>query len=236
MSTEDAPQLHAVIEVPADVPEFVGAVPARPWPSFVRLHSGTPQSHIALVVGTWAQYPHLRHEPQDPQDLAALIRDFPRVAPGGLAAVHHDAEIAPSCCCGLEGWREWERLLTDGQQPWLGHDPSPWVEVNGREFTVWSDGGDDGGIRGATSVRFTAEQLQAALQAVERDLVAFGECLRRWPGSCDRRSGEALVAAFTRTFIANGTVRTNARSPWAQMMRSSPWARWRALLRSARRE
>jgi hypothetical protein len=44
--------------------------------------------------------------PKDHRDLAALAGQFPSVAPGGLEVTDEATTVFPSCCCGLEGWRE----------------------------------------------------------------------------------------------------------------------------------
>lgn len=188
------------MESPFEVPDFVGEVPDRPWPARVRLHQQTALRHVALVVGQWAAYG--RGDRGQTTSLASLCDEFPAVAPGGLAAVSDGIEIAPSCCCGLERWRDWELLLATGTQPWLGHDPSPWVEVSGSTFVVWSNGGLGEGVADAVAVKFSTEELQAAITSVERDLQAFRDPLRAWANSRDPMCSNRLVQVFESTFLA----------------------------------
>ncbi len=193
------PTLWAVIESPSEVPPYVGPTPARPWPSHVRLHSGTSDELIALVVGQLLQY---GHSATKPSSIAELLAKFPGVAPGGLTATDMRQSIYPSCCCGLETWHEWKDLLNHGTQPWLGHDPSPWVEAKGEQFLVWPDGGmGEAPTEGMHPVLFTNCELHRALDEVERDLAAFVDRLRTW---CRTRSPEAadqLAARFQQAFI-----------------------------------
>lgn len=62
--------------------------------------------------------------------------------PGGLLArdTETGVSIPPSCCCGLEDWREWVSVPRGGQ-PWLGHSPTPWIEHLDGAVRIWPDGG-----------------------------------------------------------------------------------------------
>lgn len=42
---------------------------------------------------------------------------------GGLLFQEDDKIIKPSCCCGLEQWKEIVNDIKAKQKPWLGHDP-----------------------------------------------------------------------------------------------------------------
>src|SRR5687767_16032988 len=81
-----------------------------------------------------------------PREVAAALRAIVEkermIAPGGLLA--RDTEtgvvIPPSCCCGLEEWREWVSVPSGGR-PWLGHSPAPWIEQLDGTVRIWPDGG-----------------------------------------------------------------------------------------------
>lgn len=187
------PALHAVIEAPTDAPPFVGDLPARPWPSFVRLFADASPHEISLVV---ARLSGSGQRGKAPQTVDDLVQSFPIIASGGVAAVDGPVMIAPSCCCGIESWHEWEKLLQDGASPWLGHDPSPWVEITGDDFLVWSDGGLGVGTGPLQSIRFTREQMEAAVNGVERDLRGFAERLGDWGSRVAQGRGQGLVDRF----------------------------------------
>jgi hypothetical protein len=163
----------------------------------VRLSADSPPGDVALVVAQLASYGG------DRSSFAELLEAFPGVLPGGLAAVHDGLVIPPSCCCGLEGWRDWEALLEDGTSPWLGHDPSPWVELVDDSFVVWADQRD--ATRPPTArVLFTPHQLRAALLRANDDVSAFVSTLRAWLAERDPGRAGAIADKFYETFVAQG--------------------------------
>ena len=110
--------------------------------------------------------------------------------------------IMPSCCCRLEHWPEWRQLLDTGGQPWLGHDPSPWVEVQDDNFLVWPNGGMGEEIEASVkAARFTRTQLKIALASVQQDIRDFLLPLRRWALHYCPEDAETLVACFAKAFI-----------------------------------
>src|SRR5579859_4713922 len=156
-----SPHLHALIESPLEAPAFLGPLCPRPWPRFIRLCGETSDDDVGLVVAQLGVY---GHGGAARTDFGALIGGFPRVAPGGLAAIDERQQIEPSCCSGLEGWREWHQLLTTpDQSPWMGHDPAPWIERSGTDFLVWPDGGLSDAVGPSAAamqpIRFTREQI-----------------------------------------------------------------------------
>ena len=191
---ENGPQLYAVIECPMEAPAFVGHVGPRPWPGFVRLSGWSPDHEVALVVAQLARY---GHGGGGPTSIEGLVADFPHVVPGGLAAVDGPEAVHPSCCCGLESWRDWYQLLNDGQSPWLGHDPSPWVEKRNEQFLVWPDGGlGEAAVGELHPIRFSKHALATSLAAAERDLGAFAGRLRDWASVLAPAYAQALIDGF----------------------------------------
>lgn len=82
------------------------------------------------------------------------------------------AVVVPGCCGGLEDWRDWLEILAGGS-PWLGHDPSPKVEIDGDRARVWQDSNP---VRGPY-VDVPLADLPGLLLGVQRDLTAFLELL-----------------------------------------------------------
>lgn len=97
------------------------------------------------------------------------------VLPGGLKIQTGQGTIWPSCCCGLESWREWFDVLTTEVSPWLGHDPTPHVEVEGDRVTVWEDAETDS--RYLTSSK---AELESALLKTKADLAAYAAGFHEW--------------------------------------------------------
>ncbi|MBB4936523.1 hypothetical protein FHR32_000828 [Streptosporangium album] len=109
-------------------------------------------AEIGAVIATLAEV-HLRDE--DGLDLAeadastvirALLEQDDLILPGGLEVRDLNAgpAIVPGCCCGLESWREWSQVLS-GEYPWLGHDPTPRIALDGDRIRVWQDSHVEGG-------------------------------------------------------------------------------------------
>jgi hypothetical protein len=190
--------LHAVIEAPNEAPSFVSGLPPLPWPSHVRLSGQVGLDEVALVIAQLATYGRA----PDPAfaDLAGLADNFPVVLPGGLAAISGGIAIYPSCCCGLEGWREWDALLDEGSQPWLGHDPSPWVEVVEEGFVVWPDQGSSASPD--KCIRFSEAGLRFAVVEASRDLREFLQPLRTWVAERAPALADRIVAEFSKNFVS----------------------------------
>jgi hypothetical protein len=199
-STGWVARLYAVVERPTKTPAFlgpyVGPPPWEPRSQFIALSAQSTDEEVLLVVAQLARYGHGGDESTS---FEGLVAEFPRITPGGLAASDSETTVEPSCCCGLEMWRDWHQLRLDGSGPWLGHDPAPWVEKRGDEYLVWPDGGlDPVPMERLRPVCFSARELDEALTGVENDLKAFAERLRTWTDARAPQSAPALASAFRR--------------------------------------
>jgi hypothetical protein len=112
--------------------------------------------------------------------LREIIAAESLVLAGGIQAIFKEKIISPSCCCGLEGWREWQDFLQTGETPWLGHDPSPWIDRVGDMIRIWSDGGLGDSIENTFKIEVTCTEFDRALEIVERDLLGFRLCMESW--------------------------------------------------------
>ncbi|GAA2460250.1 hypothetical protein GCM10010405_50710 [Streptomyces macrosporus] len=96
------------------------------------------------------------------------------IAPGGLR-IHHtdiDVTVSPGCCCGLEDWREWLDI-TNGDTPWLGHDPSPRVEHADPVVRLWPHGGDAADAPSERPIEIPVGDLPGILRTVRDGLHGF---------------------------------------------------------------
>jgi hypothetical protein len=118
------------------------------------------------------------------------------VVPGGIAACDELQEVVPSCCCGLESWRDWVQVVTGGTGPWLGHDPSPWVEVREDAVLVWPDGGLGEANEDLHPVRFSKPEFEAALVDVDDDLRGFLRRLHVWATTVSPEYAARLAERF----------------------------------------
>jgi hypothetical protein len=192
-----SPQLHVVVQVEVDEDCDWIPRPKKPWPTYVRLWRETEPDAVALVVGTLATWGREKTE----WSVEALDRDFPCAVPGGFAAVDQEKLIAPGCCCGLETWKDWLSVLSSTHSPWMGHDPSPFVEVLADRVSVWADGGLGGKSRGGSPIVFSWREFESAVRQAATDLSEFEEPLRKWLSSCTPRHADSVVAQFRQRFI-----------------------------------
>ncbi|MFG2722795.1 hypothetical protein ACGFW5_31530 [Streptomyces sp. NPDC048416] len=117
-----------------------------------------------------------------------LVTSDAVIAPGGLRLRDTTTGVTapPGCCCGLEDWRDWLGLL-NGEQPWLGHDPSPRVEHIGTSLRLWPDGERPQGPH----IVVPPGQLPELLCSVQQRLSGFLACVAAWAD----RHAPALSAA-----------------------------------------
>ena len=198
MNADSSPQLHAVMEVPFEEDSEWISLPPKPWPRYIRLWRETPPEAVAVVVCVVSWW----GAESKASSAEALVKDFPRGLPGGFAAVDQEQVIGPSCCCGLEGWKEWLDILTTGQSPWMGHDPAPFVEVQGEQVCVWADGGLGGKHRGGSPVVFSKREFEKAVHEAARDLSEFEIPLRQWLNVHAPEHVDSLAAEFRESFIS----------------------------------
>lgn len=197
---ESFPQIHAVAEVAAQRDGLWFELPPEPWPPFVRLSRATTEEEVALVVATLCCYGNSQDEPMGSAE--ALARTFPAVLPGGFAVVGSGRTISPSCCCGLETWRDWTRVLSGGGSPWTGHDPSPLVEVLDGNVNVWSDGALGSRPPSESPMVFTSEQFEKAVQKAAADLEDFLFPLRAWLEMHAPRQASTISEKFHSAFVS----------------------------------
>lgn len=199
--------LRPVVEAPRTPQAFWCPLPPEPWPDFVELSSSATHAEVALVLLQLATYN--RKGAGAPLQPAELLAAEALVLPGGLMAGDGEQVIAPSCCCGLEGWAEWWLAIDDGSSPWLGHDPSPWLERQDDRFRLWPD--EVTPERAAdTPIRFTTAELQAQLERVPATLEGFLPRLREVLIACAPAEADALATVFARTFVRSPAGQTGA--------------------------
>ena len=192
-------EIHALVEVAIRKDGLWVALPPEPWPNYVRLRRSSSPDDVAVVMGVVASYGREGHG--GPASIADLLAAFPAILPGGLAVVAGDRQVLPSCCCGLENWSEWKRVVPDGSSPWTGHDPAPLVEVGGDEVRIWSDGAMGEKPIDEVPIVFSLPDFGKALAEVERDLEGFLEPLEAWLFVHASRDTSALVERFRTAFV-----------------------------------
>ncbi|MDB4873177.1 MAG: hypothetical protein JWL97_4181 [Gemmatimonadales bacterium] len=147
--------------------------------------------------------------PGSENDAVQILRNLAEarglIAPGGLRArdTAKDLEITPSCCCGLETWREWREVI-DGGAVWLGHDPTPWIEHLGPTIRIWPDDGTSLRPAGESAIEIALTDLAELINAADVQMKGFLEQVRSWAASLHHPEVEHLVAALDRSFRITG--------------------------------
>jgi hypothetical protein len=192
--------LHAVVGTwnPTSTPPW--EVDMLPPDGFTRLHGGMADAQVGAVVYVLAAYNNVSVG-DDACGAVRAIVDAPILKlPGGLAVRRGGLSIAPSCCTGLEDWRDWESLVPDRLSPWMGHDPAPWLQWREGVIRVWSDGGLDVSVPDAEWMEFPADDFPRLMEDVRRDLREFLPRLREWARAHCPEHADALAERFDATF------------------------------------
>lgn len=175
------PRLRPVVELP-----WFEGTPPWPWPiadaapfSFLVLSAQMKDEDVGSVVAQLVKYNHIEIGPTVEELLARVVAAESLLLPGGVQASEGDRRINPGCCSGLEECLRWFACPETKQTPWLGHDPSPYVEWSGDAVRVWSDGGI-GRVADAFAIEFTRERFADEVARVGRDLRKFLARLARW--------------------------------------------------------
>ncbi|MEV0644473.1 hypothetical protein AB0I28_04350 [Phytomonospora sp. NPDC050363] len=172
---------RAVVEVP-----WTPLEARPPWPvtdmplgSWLTLGPDCRDGDFGLFLAILAAPLDIAPSAAPAEIAAALLAEECLLIPGGIQ-VHDDSagqSISPGCCSGLEDWRDWKSLL-QGNEPWLGHDPTPEFAFLAGHFRLWQDGG---AARATSScVDIPRADLTAHLAAVHNDLAAFRDAFSTW--------------------------------------------------------
>ncbi len=192
------PQLQVFVEIGAPPDQTWFEPPAEPWPRFVRLWGSMSADEVALFLVVASTYGST-DEPAT--SIEAVLADFPQVLPGGIGVVWDQRSVMPSCCCGLEHWTEWQNVLTTGQSPFTGHDPSPLVEVLDDTVQIWSDGAMSEKPSNEIPISFTRPAFGIAVAAAAQDLRDFMHPLRAWLDVRAPQASAKFLSKFAATFL-----------------------------------
>lgn len=179
---------------------------ADPADGMVRLSAEMTAAEVGVAVAALVPGRLADDLPPEAGSLVhAIIGTKTLIAPGGLRA--RDAKtgvsIAPSCCCGLESWREWASVR-EGGQPWLGHDPAPWVEHLDGGVRIWSDGGLGDAPPPVQRIESPLDAVDAALDQAHDDLRGFLTAVRRWAQILSPDTAGELEAKLDQSFRITG--------------------------------
>jgi hypothetical protein len=186
--------------------------------------AGQPQYHltpltgalnpdeVGTVMAVLAEYNSSAADP-GPADspatafLSSLLGAEGFIAPGGLRIQdsEHGTTLTPGCCCGLEDWRGWLEVA-DGDELWLGHDPTPWTEHIGARVRLHPDSERPGPV-----IEIARAELPRLLASVQQDLADFLLLIAAWADQYAPGSAEALADAVDRSLRITTPLRSAGR-------------------------
>src|SRR5689334_21443076 len=187
------PRLEAVVEYSISFPDEGSIYPWKLSPVLIRLWQGISDGELGLILTELITYNRIETEGDAPQFFQRIINSDCLIIPGGIRAIDDKGKLVnPSCCCGLEIWREWLEYLEGGASPWLGHSPSPEIEQIQNGYRVWSASEEeDKNLR--YHIYFSEEEFVQNLQQVCSDLKIFLSRLREWANNLSPENAEAVV-------------------------------------------
>ncbi|MFI7452051.1 hypothetical protein ACIBQX_31460 [Nonomuraea sp. NPDC049714] len=122
------------------------------------------------------------------------------IAPGGLRFrdTTTGVSISPGCCFGLENWRDWWDVAR-GQEPWLGHDPTPHITHVGHVIRLFQDDGD------SPSIEITRGELSSLLTTAQQHFSGFLDLARQWAATTTPGPADRLISALDEYFMITVT-------------------------------
>ncbi|MFJ3921975.1 hypothetical protein [Streptomyces sp. NPDC090022] len=156
--------MDAVLEVSEDGGELLA------------LDGGMTPAAVAAALAVIADHNDAGPGDQDGGLVRRLLAADGLLAPGGvrLRDVATGAVIPPSCCFGLESWREWAALAQGEEPVWLGHGPVPELEFTGELVRV---------SHGEVCVALRQDLVPDLLYDVQSQLIGFLARVEEWGGS-----------------------------------------------------
>ena len=118
---------------------------------------------------------------------------------GGLLFSDGTQNIPPSCCCGLEDWREQVDGCLNNRSPWLGHQPSPSIQFTEEKIYVWPNdytGEYDKNVHveKMTPIEYEPNTFRQMILNIEKDIVSFvkGPLTSRIHSLCRADAGKII--------------------------------------------
>jgi len=195
-----------VLEVPCKKQGYEwpwAVLPASPY-------SSVPLDPASLdCMGTFFASLCAGESPDSVESCLQMIRDADElIACGGFEISADGVQICPSCCSGLEHWREWRIFLETGVSPWMGHDPFGWAERKENEIVFWTDGAaTTPHARLGPSIVTSYQIYESALSRAEQRLKSFMAGLPLWLNYVGRAEDTDILRKIEHDFkIEEGTL------------------------------
>ncbi|WP_329393718.1 hypothetical protein OHA45_07110 [Streptomyces lydicus] len=178
--------VDAVVETVATADFSLWPVAPPPPDRLLALSHRMSPAEVGTALATLVDYNSRPSTDERPvadagEQLRRLLQQEKLIAPGGLRLRETDIDVTvrPGCCCGLEDWRDWLGLLEE-DVPWLGHDPSPAIEVVEQVVRLWPDGGTEEGAASGPCLEIPVGDLARILHTVHDELQGFLSLTGQW--------------------------------------------------------
>jgi len=136
-----------------------------------------------------------------------LIQKETLVLGGGILFEGREGrKILPSCCAGLEQWRDVLNGVKSKDSPWMGHTPFPTIEYNDDKVLVWSDNklgiwGPDEVDENMYFIEYQYDELISELSKIECYLKGFAQGpLLQLVTKINEKSAAIIVERFLKWF------------------------------------
>ena len=192
-------EFHAVFEnvIQGKAPEWAGRSDRES--AFIRLSPATTHDQITSFMASLCDYNRLTPQSVSEAISLVLLADT-LILPGGVAMFTDGQEpLYPSCCCGLESWREWFDAIASGSSPWWGHDPTLCLEIEDGIVTVWPEGELSGNSGGESPYcRISVSDCIDQLKLITFEVTGFLDSLREWAAEIEHSRADELVRQIDR--------------------------------------
>lgn len=131
------PRVRAVITAPCfEQPSWLSKVE---YHEAVYLSKNSSAGDVVLFLTVLCGINELDINKEPNEVIKELINMDEVTLSGGIAFESQSKVILPSCCCGLEQWKEVREAVVNKKAAWLGHDPFPSIEYLDESVRIWSD-------------------------------------------------------------------------------------------------
>lgn len=200
--------VKAIIKDPYfKVPDWLNSNPD--YVEYVRLSGKSTRDEVDLFIAELFGYMRINVDSTPRQVFGEILNETVAAIAGGVLFESDTKKIWPSCCSGLEGWREILKCVTEKRSPWMGHDPAPSMEFINNKVQVWSDD-VTGKItknpdkNGMFFIEYEQEELISKLERIETDLLDFAHNpLFNRLVEIDDQMEKSFVEKFESWFIYN---------------------------------
>jgi hypothetical protein len=142
---------------------------------FVILDGDSSEDDVELFLIELLGYNNINIEQDKNLIIKEILSEDEVVIAGGILFIGDYMKIFPSCCCGLESWKEILDAAIGKSSPWLGHDPYPCFEHVENNIRIWSDDFNKNQSKDIYFIECDRDILIEKLKLIRNDLIKFSK-------------------------------------------------------------